>query len=310
MFAAPSSTAAALQTAGFTLLHLANNHIGDYGEAGLRTTLASVRAAGLAPLGAAEASGLTRQLLRTDFNRRQIGWLGCGRTLSAQNWDGPRYWEFDADELSDAVRQARPDVDALIVSIHIGLMYLDLPHPEHKALAERLMAAGVDLVLMHHAHVLQGVELNGLGHACCYSLGNFLCDSLEGNVQSNVMMEEQREGAVFMFDFDSNGLTSIAVLPTWMNDDCHVTWAVGERGMKILQRLERISRGLKTDYRREFDQQRVQRNFAVTLRVLLFHVYRGNWRYVLHNLQRIRFEHVRQGISYAWRGVSSGYRSH
>ena len=116
-------------------------------------------------------------------------------------------------------------------------MYLDLPHPEHKALAERLMAAGVDLVLMHHAHVLQGVELNGLGHACCYSLGNFLCDSLEGNVQSNVMMEEQREGAVFMFDFDSNGLTSIAVLPTWMNDDCHVTWAVGERVMKILQRL-------------------------------------------------------------------------
>ena len=99
MFAAPSSTAAALQTAGFTLLHLANNHIGDDGEAGLRTTLASVRAAGLAPLGAAEASGLTRQLLRTDFNGIRIGWLGCGRTLSAQNWDGPRYWEFDADEL-------------------------------------------------------------------------------------------------------------------------------------------------------------------------------------------------------------------
>jgi poly-gamma-glutamate synthesis protein (capsule biosynthesis protein) len=57
-----------------------------------------------------------------------------------------------------AVIQAQTDVDALIVSIHIGLMYIDYPRPQHKAMAERLMAAGADLILMHHAHVLQGVQ--------------------------------------------------------------------------------------------------------------------------------------------------------
>ena len=80
MFAAPVTGAETLREAGFNLLHLANNHVSEYGQAGLSVTLAAVRQAGLTPLGAGDDSAV-RQLLRTDINGLRIGWLGCGRTL-------------------------------------------------------------------------------------------------------------------------------------------------------------------------------------------------------------------------------------
>lgn len=298
MFAAPTEGAATLSKAGFNLIHLANNHVGDYGQAGLAVTLSAIREAGMIPLGVGEKLAVARQLVRTDMNGLRIGWLGCGRTLLPQNDAGPRYWEFDEQELLATVVQTRPDVDVLIVSIHIGLMYLDYPHPDHKALAERLMRAGVDLILMHHAHVLQGIQTMESGRICCYNLGNFIWDYLEGNVQASVMLNEQQEGAVFVFDLDAYGVTSIAVLPTWIDAECCVRWAVQQRGEKILRRLQRISLELETNYQREFDRQRVERNFGDSLRVILFHAYRGNWAFVFDSLRRIRFEHLRQAIGY------------
>jgi hypothetical protein len=298
MFAAPTEGAGALYKAGFDLIHLANNHVGEYGQVGLAATLDEVCKAGLLPLGAGESLEVAQQMVRTDVNGLRIGWLGCGRTLLPQNAAGPRYWEFDEQELLTAVLRARPDVDVLIVSIHIGLMFLDYPHPHHKALAERLMQAGVDLVLMHHAHVLQGIQVAESGRVCCYNLGNFVYDHLEVNVLTKAMLDEQQESAVFIFDLDAQGVASLAVLPTWLDAECCMRWAVQERGDKILRRLQRISLGLNTDYQREFDRQRVERNFGDTLRVLAFHARRGNWAYVFDNLRHARLEHLRQVIRY------------
>jgi hypothetical protein len=298
MFAASTEGAAALYKAGFNLIHLANNHVGDYGQLGLAATLDAVCKAGMMPLGAGESLAVAQQLVRTDVNGLRIGWLGCGRTRLPQNSVGPRYWEFDEQELLAAVIQARPEVDVLIVSMHIGFMFLDYPHPRHKALAERLMRAGVNLVLMHHAHVLQGIQVVESGSVCCYNLGNFVWDYLEGNVLTETMLDEQQEGAVFIFDLDAQGIASIAVLPTWIDAECRVRWAVQGQGDKILHRLQRISLGLNLDYQHEFDRQRRERNFGHNLRVLAFHARRGNWAVVFDNLRRTRFEHLQQAMGY------------
>ena len=142
MFAAPIGGAAALRKAGFKLLHLANNHVGEYGQTGLAATLDAVRRADMTALGAGDDLTAAHEVRRMDVNGVRIGWLGCGRTLLHQNENGPRYWEFDEKELLAAILRVRSNVDVLIASIHIGLMYLDYPRPEHKVMAEKLMAAG------------------------------------------------------------------------------------------------------------------------------------------------------------------------
>src|SRR5207244_1416927 len=114
------------------------------------------------------------------------------------------------------------------------------PRPQHKVMAERLMSSGADLILMHHAHVMQGIQVTSQRRICCYNLGNFLYDWEEGDVQTPVMLREQNEGAVFCFELDKNGVAAAAVLPTWIDDECRVHWATAERGYEILNRLARI----------------------------------------------------------------------
>ena len=296
MFGAPRTSVDALAESGFTTLNLANNHILDYGSAGLKSTLAAVRGAGMVALGAGEDASVARQLVRTDVNNIRIGWLSCGRTLVAQDNTGVSYWEFNEHELATAVTSARWDVDVLIVSIHIGLMYMDYPRPEHKTMAEKLMAQGADLILMHHAHVLQGIQISPKNSVCCYNLGNFIFDWEEGNVKIPIMLREQTEGAAFLFTLDEKGIADVFALPTWIDDSCEVHWATGDRGQRILARLERVSEGLKDNYLPEFERQRADRNTSAILKVLLFHVRRRNWRLVLNALGRTRLEHIKMII--------------
>jgi hypothetical protein len=172
-------------------------------------------------------------------------------------------------------------------------MYLDYPRPEHKIMAEGLMAKGVDLILMHHAHVLQGVQIVPPNRICCYNLGNFVFDPTEGNVYTPVMSEQQIHGAVFLFDIDKRGLAFAAAIPTWIDESCRVHWASGERGRNILDRLHRISLDLQGDFKAAFERQRSQRNTGAILKVLSFHAQHGNWRFLLTALRRVRLEHVK-----------------
>jgi poly-gamma-glutamate synthesis protein (capsule biosynthesis protein) len=293
MFSAPTAGASALRQSGFTLLHLANNHVGEYGQAGLIATLDAVRDAKITPLGAGDNSSAAMQLVRTDRKGLRIGWLGCGRTLMFQEDSGPRYWELNEQELLEAVARGRPGVDVLIVSMHIGLMYIDYPRPEHKLMAERLMSAGADLILMHHAHVLQGVQVTSQSRVCCYNLGNFLYDWEEGNVRAPVMLREQNEGAIFFFELDQRGITRVAALPTWVDVECRVRWAMGERGRAILNRLTRISRDLEGDFVPAFQRQRADRNASHILKVLAYNIKTHNWRCIIDSIRRIRFEHLK-----------------
>jgi poly-gamma-glutamate synthesis protein (capsule biosynthesis protein) len=298
LFSAPVTGAALLKKSGFKVLHLANTHVYDYGQAGLMATLEALRKAGLVPLGADDDFSTARNLVRTDTNGLRIGWLGCGRTLVPQRESGPSYWEFNEEELVKAVTYNRASVDLLIVSIHTGLMYMDYPRPEHKAMGERLLTAGANVILMHHAHVLQGVQVTLGKGVCCYNLGNFVLDWQEGKVKNTVMLREQNEGAIFHFIFDRRGVAQAAALPIWVDDRCIVHWATGMRGMEILNRLVRISRDLECDFVTAFKRQRAERNTEAIFKVIWFHLQRGNWAYVLESLRKARLEHL--GMLVRW----------
>ena len=292
LFAAPPAAAEALRQAGVTIVHLANNHVYDFGPTGLASTLAAAAGANLVALGAGDDAAASRRLVRTECRGVRVGWLGCGRTLLPQD-TGARFWEFDEQELLSAIRKARPSVDVLIASVHIGFMYLDYPHPDHRAMAQRCAAAGADIVLMHHPHVLQGIETTPDGKIVCYSLGNFLFDWKEGLITNQVMVQEQNEGAVCVFDLDRSGVARAAAVPTRSDEACRVRWAGGDRGDAILDRLQRISRPLGGNYAPAFWRQRSERNTKHVLRMLRFYIVHGEWGSVWRMFTKVRRHHLR-----------------
>jgi poly-gamma-glutamate capsule biosynthesis protein CapA/YwtB (metallophosphatase superfamily) len=66
--------------------------------------------------------------------------------------------------------------DYVIVSVHWGIEYKYQPHDGQVMLARKVIAAGADLVLGHHPHVVQEIRWDGPALAV-FSMGNFMFDN-------------------------------------------------------------------------------------------------------------------------------------
>jgi hypothetical protein len=71
------------------------------------------------------------------------------------------------------VRELRPSVDIVIVVAHAGREHVPAPPPYLQKAFRTIARSGVDIVVGHHPHVPQGIEIFD-GVPLVYSLGNFV----------------------------------------------------------------------------------------------------------------------------------------
>ncbi len=183
VFNAPPAAARALRAAGVDLVAVANNHAFDQGRAGFLETLRRLDEAGLAWVGAGEppAEAGPRVL---EVRGLRLAFLAWSRFFNddgnACAPPGPclRAALLDPERAVAAVRQAAASADAVVVSVHWGDEYASQPRPADVELAHRLADAGALVVLGHHPHVLQPLEIHqradGRLAVIAYSLGNFV----------------------------------------------------------------------------------------------------------------------------------------
>ena len=175
----PRGTVQRLRDAGFHLLTLANNHIGDYGRSGVAATLDACRKAGVAVCGAGLSPREAYAHCRLKIGGRTVGIVAfaengfgaCGSAGAAQ-WG---YAGWRATELVEQLELLRGQCDILIVVAHAGLEDSPVPLPCWRDAYRMLIRAGADWVIGHHPHVVQGSEIYR-GKRIDYSLGNFFFD--------------------------------------------------------------------------------------------------------------------------------------
>jgi poly-gamma-glutamate synthesis protein (capsule biosynthesis protein) len=287
--------AAVITTVHTAAVHTTTAHTAAVYTAAVHTTTAHTTTAHTAAVHTAAAPA--------DAPALTIGWLACGRTHLPQAATGPQFWEYDPDALEAAVKALRPQADIVAVSIHTGYMLVDYPHPDHRAAAHRLAAAGADVILIHHAHVLQGVEtVSAPGGRTCvilYNMGNLLLDTTEGNVITGHRREEQREAGVFVFDLDADGVRAACFVPTQITPEWTAGWDMRGAASPVLERLARISHDLvHADAAALFQAQNARLNTAQIFQVMAFHVRRGNWRFVFESAAKVRPRHL--GMIFRW----------
>lgn len=170
----PESAAPALARAGFDVVSLANNHILDYGVAGLDDTMAALRDAGIRFGGAGRTLDDARQPVYLDVRGSRIAFLAYSFIHSDFAASSTRAGTAFGDEqrLCADVRAARARSDAVLVSLHWGKQWSDTARPDQRLLAHAIIDAGAVAVIGHHPHVLQGIERYRDG-VIVYSLGNF-----------------------------------------------------------------------------------------------------------------------------------------
>lgn len=179
-FNAPAELPEALQRSGFTILSAANNHAYDQGTSGLLETLSRLERAGLSFVGSGADQPQAMTPVMVERNGIHIAFLAWTDLFNIQlNRVGKGPWVngLDGDQACEAVRAARMKADVVVVSIHWGVEDQHEPTPRQRELASRLFEAGADLILGHHPHVLQPLEISESGGrkvAVAYSLGNFI----------------------------------------------------------------------------------------------------------------------------------------
>ncbi|MGB8253226.1 MAG: CapA family protein, partial [Anaerolineaceae bacterium] len=188
-FNAPLESAAGLAAAGINVVNLSNNHILDFGQAGLVDTLNalqlhSIKSFGLgsdaqtahAPL-ILEKNGLSIALLAyTDVPIESSSYFDT-RDWIADNSHAGLAWANLPDILMDVAR-AREQADLVIVYFHFGVENLDHASQTQHLLATGAIDAGAVLVLGSHTHRLQEIQhyKDGL---ILYGLGNFIFDGFD-----------------------------------------------------------------------------------------------------------------------------------
>jgi hypothetical protein len=173
---------AALKKAGFTMMHLANNHVLDQELKGVVSTLAFVERAGLDTLGVARDEKTARAGIVREAGGLRIGFIGYAGYLNKHRparMDGCYLnWLYDGYKLKQDIIDIKKRCDYLVLIAHAGVEYDSLPGRRDVELFRQCIDTGVDLVIGHHPHLLQPAELYtpADGRECYifYSLGNFI----------------------------------------------------------------------------------------------------------------------------------------
>jgi poly-gamma-glutamate capsule biosynthesis protein CapA/YwtB (metallophosphatase superfamily) len=180
-FRAPPSAFTALSAAGIDVATMANNHGEDFGEVGLRDSLAAATAANFKVVGIGLDADQAFQPHVAAVKGQRIAVIGATQVLDASlaaAWSaGPGKpglaSAYQESRLLAAVRAARQAATTVVVFLHWGRERSTCPISRQRALAPRLVAAGADVVVGSHAHVLVGSGFLD-GAYVSYGLGNFV----------------------------------------------------------------------------------------------------------------------------------------
>jgi poly-gamma-glutamate capsule biosynthesis protein CapA/YwtB (metallophosphatase superfamily) len=239
-FKVPTHFVKGIVNGGFDVLTLANNHFLDYGCDGLSQSITALDSAGLRHCGAGMNSAEACAPTILEANGIRVAFVGFSMTYPDEFWaTSARCGTCHPSDstLEDIINGCEVNADLTVVSIHWGTEKKTTPNPYQIEMAHHLIDLGADLVLGHHPHVLQGMELYK-GKLIAYSLGNYIFGSLSENAHTSMILRVM---------LDMNGLLIARAVPI------HVYNAVvnfqpkvlkGEAKQQVIKELQTLSQTL------------------------------------------------------------------
>jgi poly-gamma-glutamate capsule biosynthesis protein CapA/YwtB (metallophosphatase superfamily) len=197
----PARMAEAFKSVPFSVLSIGSNHTGDWGGEAVEDTVDVFRRLGIPTVGAGRNIEEARRAAILTVKGLRIAFLGYVSVMLPQYWatesragSNPMRahtfyepYEYqpgaparivsvpDSEDLAcleDDVRKAKQAADIVFVSLHWGVHYVPYPAQYQPIVAHAAIDAGATVVLGHHAHQQQGMELYKDG-VIFYSIGNF-----------------------------------------------------------------------------------------------------------------------------------------
>lgn len=215
---APPELLSALKNAGVDILQTANSYSVYNGHLGLTSTIQSIQAAGMTPLGTYtsksefersggyiiwEIKGIKVAMMA--FTKGMVDGGGIPNVskdcinLLYTDYDstqGTIYQKVDTEGIKKIVRNAAAhDPDVMIALVHWGSEAADQVSKTQKKICELLQEEGVDAIIGTHPHYVQKMEFDpASGNFVAWSLGDFYGDMIGTHYSVLVDLEITRDG--------------------------------------------------------------------------------------------------------------------
>jgi poly-gamma-glutamate synthesis protein (capsule biosynthesis protein) len=254
-FKADPAHVKALEIAGVDAVTLGNNHIWDCGQKGFEHTLETLSCRKIRWTGAGRNLSVAAAPLVLEKNGLKIGILNFseGEDLTAATAQTPGVMGWDPALMESRVKDLRNRVDLVIVIAHCGIEYVPFPPPYVTQVFQTLADAGADLVVGHHPHVPQGLQIHK-NTPIFYSLGNFVF------YQSTDLLF-RKLGFVLFTDLDCQGIAALTMLPYQIHDQGLATLSP-KRADEFFSAFKQVSLPLETPWGREQAWQALTRYYG------------------------------------------------
>lgn len=195
------------------MVTLANNHVYDYGETAFFDTLNTLKKHKLPYIGAGVNNTEAERAYYLVVNGYKISFLNATRaekyilTPEATTNSPGVFRCYDPTKLSKRISEEKEKSDYVVVIVHWGKETYHELEDVQKETGKLYIDSGADMVIGHHAHVLQGVEFYK-GKLIAYNLGNFIFNSL--SVDSGILQ----------WKLNNNGESEFYFYPA-LQSDCY-----------------------------------------------------------------------------------------
>ncbi len=238
----------ALTGAGINLISLSNNHILDYYEKGLFDTMELLDQNGIKHAGAGKNIEEARTPAIIEKNGLKIA-LFAYTSMAELTYAGKPYQNYAAgpeksglvqnryETIREDILKIRDQVDLVAVSLHWGVEDSFKVNPEQTELAHKLIDVGADMILGHHPHQFQGIELYK-GKPILYSMGNILFDQND---------PENMESFIIDMKYKGTELLEFYAIPVRIIDKSIIEVQTGSSALSLLERQAELSLKLGTE---------------------------------------------------------------
>lgn len=259
---------------GVDCVTIANNHMLDYGPDALLDTLEVLRSEGIPYVGAGRDIEEASRPMVLETGGIRVAFLACAATLPLGSAAGkerpgvnplhvftawvvepsartqeqpgtpPPAMTFASPEdvrtLQNAVREAKRSSDIVVVLPHWGLPNVSaLMHYQRDA-GHALAAAGADLIVGHHAHCIQPVEVAG-STPIVYGVSNFLFHELPEGMSRNVYDFMSKDELLVEARLGVEGVRELSLTPLVLDSSGHALLAGPEDAARILGEVSDMS---------------------------------------------------------------------
>lgn len=288
----PPALLADVAALGFDMLTLANNHMMDFGEVAFHDTLAYLRDHDLPYVGAGVDIAAAWRAEIVDIGGAKVAFLGASSTLGpgsaaaegkpgvapihiaeayaidpAASLEQPgsapyvftRAWTEDLERAVAAIEAASREADLVLLAMHWGVppfwrsRFQDGLADYQIEVGHALIEAGADVIVGHHPHSLQAVEVYR-GKPIFYSLGNFVFHHNQGPVSDtpvsrnapyavsvNRRDRKWSETIIAVADIADAGIVSYTLHPALLDEAGNPRLLDGAEAQAVIGRLADMS---------------------------------------------------------------------